>query len=89
MITANEARTIISNIQKQEQEAIEKAIEKFLNEDCNSSIVNASNQKLHNVLVEVPQELDQHTNSICACLTTYGFKSQIRFGQRNAILIMW
>ena len=38
MITANEARTIISNIKKQEQEAIEKAIEKFLNEDCNSAI---------------------------------------------------
>lgn len=89
MITANEARTIIEDIQKQEQETIEKAIEKFLNEDCNSFIINASNQKLHNVLVEVPQELNQHTNNICACLTTYGFNSQVRFGQRNAILIMW
>lgn len=89
MITANEARTIISNIQKQEQEVIEKAIEKFLNEDCNSSIVNAANQKRHDVLVEVPQELDQHTSNICATLTTYGFKSQVRFGLRNAILIMW
>jgi predicted ribosome quality control (RQC) complex YloA/Tae2 family protein len=89
MITANEARTIISNIKKQEQEAIEKAIEKFLDEECNSAITNAASQKLHDILVEVPQELDQHTNSICASLTTYGFKSQIRFGQRNAILIMW
>ena len=89
MITANEARTIISNIKKQEQEAIEKAIEKFLDEECNSAITNAANNKLHDILVEVPKELDQHTHSICATLTTYGFKSQIRFGQRNAILIMW
>lgn len=89
MITANEARTIISNIQKQEQEAIAKAIEKFLDEDCNSSIVDAANQKRHDVLIEVPKELDQHAHGICATLTTYGFKSQVRYGQRNAILIMW
>jgi hypothetical protein len=89
MITANEARTIISNIKKQEQEAIEKAIEKFLHEDCNSAITDAANQKLHTVLVDIPQELDQHTNNICASLTTYGFRSQIYLGQRNAILIMW
>lgn len=89
MITANEARTIINNIQKQEQEVIEKAIEKFLNEDCHAAVLNAANQKRHDVLVEVPQELDQHTHSICANLTTYGFKSQVRFGLRNAILIMW
>lgn len=89
MITANEARTIISDIQKQEQEALEKAIEKFLNEDCNSAITNAANQKLHDILVEVPQELDKYTHSICTSLATYGFKSQTRFGQRNAILIMW
>lgn len=89
MITANEARTIIENIQKQEQETIEKNIEKFLNENCNSAIANAANQKRHDVLVDVSPELDQHTCAICAKLTTYGFKSQVRYGLRNAILIMW
>lgn len=89
MITANEARIIIQKIEKEEREAIEQAIGKFLNEECNTAITEAASSKLHNVLVALPPELDNHSQKVCTALTCYGFKSQVRFGMRNAVLITW
>lgn len=89
MITANEARNIVQKIEKEEQEALERAIEKFLSEKCDPAIMVAASSKLHDVLIDLPPELDNHSNKVCTTLASYGFKTQVRFGMRNAVLITW
>ena len=88
MINANEAKAIIENVKKQEQEALGKKIIKFLDEECDTAIKNAASQKIPSVLVELTQELDPYTANICNHLASFGYKTQVRFGMRNAILIM-
>ena len=89
MIKANEAKAMVeANIQK-DKEALQKNIEKFLEEKCEPAILAAVEKRICNAFVELPEELDNHSSQVCANLTANGYKSQIRFGTVNAILIMW
>lgn len=89
MIKANEARAMVeANIQK-DKEALQKSIEKFLEEKCEPAILEAIEKRTYSAFVELPEELDDHHAQVCANLTVHGYKSRVRFGTVSAILIMW
>ena len=89
MIKATEALAMTTAKIKAENEARMEVIRKFLEEDCDTAIRDAVNQRQFCTFVEVPSTIASHTSIIIDMLKEEGFGAQIRHGMTPHILIMW
>jgi vacuolar-type H+-ATPase subunit F/Vma7 len=88
MIKATEALAMTTAKIKAENEARMEVIRKFLEEDCDTAIRDAVDQRQFCTFVEIPTSIASHT-SIINMLKEEGFEAQIRYGMTPRVLIMW
>jgi hypothetical protein len=88
MIKATEALAMTTAKIKAENEARMEVIRKFLEEDCDTAIRDAVDQRQFCTSVEIPTSIASHT-SIINMLKEEGFEAEIRHGMTPHVLIMW
>lgn len=89
MIKATEALAMTTAKIETENKARMKAIRKFLDEDCDTAIRDAVDQRRFCTFVEVPTSIASRTSIITNMLKKEGFDAQIRHGMTPHVLIMW
>lgn len=89
MIKATEALEKTNANIKADQEAKMTAIQKFLDEECDTAIRNAIDQRQYYISVEVPSSIASYIPIIINLLLENGYQAKTKYGAKHYVLIMW
>ena len=89
MIKATNAKAMVKEYNEQKEAERKALVQKFLDTECDATIITAATNGRTECFVEVPTNLYNQVSAINANLTAEGYFSQARYGNNVAILIRW